>query len=162
VKVIKSNKKILYVNRGLPGSGKSTLAKELAGTNGVIFSTDDFFINPKSGQYEFDPKLLYRNHFLNLQRTIKAMQDGITPIVVDNTNVEFFQMKPYVKEAQKNGYEVIFSEPQTTWAWDVDELTKRNTHNVPKTSIERMLSRYQKDPTVEKILESKAPWEKDE
>jgi adenylate kinase family enzyme len=30
--------------RGLPGSGKSTKAKVLAGEQGVIFSTDDFFI----------------------------------------------------------------------------------------------------------------------
>jgi NEDD4-binding protein 2 len=34
----------LILMRGLPGSGKSTLAKKLAGENGVIYSTDDFFM----------------------------------------------------------------------------------------------------------------------
>ena len=31
---------VLIVMRGIPGSGKSTKAKELAGTDGVIHSTD--------------------------------------------------------------------------------------------------------------------------
>lgn len=38
-----SEKKLILM-RGLPGSGKSTLAKKLAGANGVVYSTDDFFM----------------------------------------------------------------------------------------------------------------------
>jgi adenylate kinase family enzyme len=42
--------------RGLPGSGKSTLAKVLAGEHGLVYSTDDFFI--QNGEYKFDSKML--------------------------------------------------------------------------------------------------------
>jgi adenylate kinase family enzyme len=42
--------------RGLPGSGKSTKAKELAGEQGLVFSTDDFFM--VNGKYIFDPKMI--------------------------------------------------------------------------------------------------------
>lgn len=42
--------------RGVPGSGKSTKAKKLAGSNGVIYSTDDFFM--KNGEYIYDVKFI--------------------------------------------------------------------------------------------------------
>lgn len=38
--------------RGLPGSGKSTKAKKIAGSQGVVYSTDDFFM--VKGQYVYD------------------------------------------------------------------------------------------------------------
>lgn len=38
--------------RGLPGSGKSTTAKKLAGSEGVVYSTDDFFM--VKGKYQYD------------------------------------------------------------------------------------------------------------
>ena len=44
--------KKLVILVGLPGSGKSTKAKELAGTEGIILSTDEFFM--KDGEYQFD------------------------------------------------------------------------------------------------------------
>lgn len=62
--------------RGLPGSGKSTLAKQL-GENGVVFSTDDFFM--VGDKYEFNPKLLGQYHQQNLQRTIEAMKKKHIP-----------------------------------------------------------------------------------
>jgi len=160
MKIIKPDKKVLHLMRGLPGSGKSTKAKELAGENPNIFSTDDFFVNQDTGKYEFNPKMLGKNHSLNVQRTGKAMQDGITPIVVDNTNVRFFEMKNYVKLAQYYGYEVEFHEPDTSWAWDSEELANRNTHGVPLEAIQRMNDKWDENPTIHGILKSKAPWER--
>jgi len=49
--------------RGLPGSGKSTLAKKLAGENGLVYSTDDFFY--VNGQYIFDGKMIPEYHRKN-------------------------------------------------------------------------------------------------
>jgi adenylate kinase family enzyme len=46
--------------RGVPGSGKSTKAKKLAGSNGVIYSTDDFFM--KNGEYVYDVKFIGDYH----------------------------------------------------------------------------------------------------
>lgn len=160
VKIIKSSKKILIITRGVSGSGKSTLARQLAGKDGAIFSTDDLFINPSTGKYEFDPSLLGKNHALNFQRAEAAMTKGITPVVIDNTSTRFYEMKKYVEAAQRYGYKVEFREPETPWAWNADELAKRNTHGVPRDAIQKMIDRFEKNPTVEKVLQSRAPWEK--
>ena len=152
---VSEKEKVLFVLRGISGSGKSTLSKQLAGKDGAIFSTDDLFINPSTGKYEFNPKMLGKNHSMNLRLSVEAMAKGITPIVIDNTNTRFNEMFPYVEAAQQYGYKVEFKEPVTPWAWDADELFKRNTHGVPRESIQRMIDRFEKDPTVEKVLQSK-------
>jgi NEDD4-binding protein 2 len=143
--------------RGLPGSGKSTLAKEL-GKNGVVFSTDDFFMD--QGEYKFNPNLLGKYHQLNYEKTVEAMQKGLSPIVVDNTNTQPFEMKNYVHAAEKYGYSIEFKEPQTEWAWNANELAKRNTHNVPVETIQKMVDRYDRNIDLDYIKNSKAPWEK--
>jgi len=161
MKTIKTaNIKRLVLMRGLPGSGKSTKAREVAGEDVDIFSTDDFFMNPDTGKYEFDPKFLGKYHSMNVKRTAEAMEQGVTPVVVDNTNTRLFEMKQYVQLAQKYGYEVEFHEPDTPWAWDEEQLAQKNTHGVPLDAIQRMKDRWDKNPTVDDILKSKAPWEK--
>ena len=151
------NEKTIWLMRALPGAGKSTLAKQLAGEHGEIFSTDDFFII--DGEYKFDSSKLGQYHKANLERTINAMKHGVNPIVVDNTNVQFFEMRKYVEAALHYGYRVEFAEPNTEWKFDVEELTKKNTHKVPAATIQRMKDRWQHNPTVTDILNSKAPWE---
>ena len=50
-------KLVLYIVRGLSGSGKSTLSETLVeGTQGVVLSTDHFFIDPHTGQYNYNTK----------------------------------------------------------------------------------------------------------
>ncbi len=133
--------KRLILMVGLPGSGKSSLAKQL-GQGGVVFSTDDFFETPE-GEYKFVGSMLHRYHQLNVDRTKEAMQKGISPIVIDNTNTDARSKKPYDLLAQEFGYTIEFREPETPWKYDAEELAKRNTHGVPKASIERMLRRWQ-------------------
>lgn len=149
-----AQEKILYVMRGISGSGKSTLAKQL-GQNGVIFSGDDYFM--EDGEYKFDPAKLQEAHQWNQNRTAQAMRKGISPIVADNTNTQAWEMKPYVEEAIKNGYRVEIREPNTPWKFDSDELVQRNTHGVPQEAIKRMIDRWEPDPTIEDILQSKKP-----
>src|SRR5690606_1663060 len=92
----------LILMRGLPGSGKSTLAQELAGDDGQIHSTDDLFMI--DGKYQFNPDLLSLNHAKNVENVSHAMQRGVTPIVVDNTNTRAYEMKQYVLLANKYNY----------------------------------------------------------
>src|SRR5574337_1008108 len=108
--------KKIIIMRGVPGSGKSTKAKRLAGETGVIFSTDDFFM--REGQYVFDGKQIAKAHGWNQARAAVAMQQGISPIVVDNTNTVAWEAAPYVREATKNGYSVEFICADTPWAMD--------------------------------------------
>nr|XP_042123661.1 NEDD4-binding protein 2-like 1 isoform X3 [Peromyscus maniculatus bairdii] len=118
-----SFRKHLYLLRGLPGSGKTTLARQLQRDfpRALIFSTDDFFFR-EDGAYEFNPDFLEEAHEWNQKRARKAMQNGISPIIIDNTNLHAWEMKPYAVMALENNYEVIFREPDTRWKFNVQEL----------------------------------------
>lgn len=137
-----TGQKQLIIVRGISGSGKSTLAKQLAGTTGKIFSTDDQFMSPE-GEYKFDPSLLGKHHQTNQNLAKEAMQQGISPIVIDNTNTTMKEMQPYVLLAKEFGYKVQFQEPTTPWKFDAEELAKRNKHGVPLHVIQRMLQRWE-------------------
>ena len=135
--------------RGISGSGKSTKAREL-GQNGIILSTDDFFkIN---GKYKYDQDRIGQAHLWNQARAKKAMEQGVSPIVIDNTNVIAKDAKPYAEEALKYGYKIKIAEPDTPWKFDAEELTKRNNHGVPKEVIEEMLEKWQPDEIFMNIL----------
>jgi len=144
--------------RGLPGSGKSHIANTLGGQ---VLSTDDFFTTDDG--YDFEPTQIGQAHLWNQQRTETAMMAGIPTIVVDNTNIMFWEMKPYILLAEKYGYEIEWVEAQSEWAWNAEECHKRNQHGVPLAVIQTMLNKYEKLPKVgakEAILTAKAPWEK--
>lgn len=146
MRIIKvAEKKRMVIVRGISGSGKSTLAREL-GKGGVVLSTDDFFM--VKGEYRFDRNLLGRAHAWNQNRTLYALERGVSPVVIDNTNVAWEDFKPYVNMAKIRGYEVSYAEPDTPWKFDVDELTRRNTHNVPREAIQKMLDRWQPTETL--------------
>ena len=165
--------KVLYIMRGVSGSGKSTLANSLADPSN-IFSTDDFFGHGDEYVKNFNPSKLGEAHQWNQDRVIEAMSKGINPIVVDNTHTQAWEAKPYVKAALKNGYEVIIKEPNSPM-WKVvldtiekdgdldsvaEKLSSLNKHGVPKEAIEKMLQRYEPNITVDKILDSKSPFDK--
>lgn len=148
-------RKTLYILRGLSGSGKSTKARAL-GENGVVLGSDDFW----GPEYNFDKSKIGEAHQWNQERVLDALQKGISPVVVDNTNCQFWEMKKYVEMAQEHGYDVEFQESDTPWKFDADELFARNTHGVPIEVIRQMLMNWEKNPTVEGVLKSRAPWEK--
>nr|XP_020644295.1 NEDD4-binding protein 2-like 1 [Pogona vitticeps] len=150
--------KSLYLLRGLPGSGKSTLARQLKREfpSAVIFSTDDYFFT-EDGSYVFDPDCLEDAHKWNQKRARKAMKNGKSPVIIDNTNIHAWEMKPYVRMALENNYEVIFREPDTRWKFNVHELTRRNNHGVPREKIQRMKDQYEHDVTFHIVLHSEEP-----
>ena len=147
------NNKKLYIMRGLPGSGKSTKAKELSGNSGQVFSTDDYF--SMSGEYNWFANLLGKAHKWNSRRCKYAIESGISPVVIDNTNVtmkDLRSLRDVIELARECGYDVEIAEPNTEWRFDVNELDKRNTHNVPREVIERKVNEYVHDVTVEDIM----------
>jgi len=139
----------LFILRGLPGSGKSEKAKQLVG-NGVIHSTDNFFI--RDGKYVFDSDNIGRFHCLNLMNSIRSMQRGVSPIIIDNTNIVSSHCSGYVDQGKLYGYEIIIVEPDTPWAFNVEELVKRNTHDTPRETIVEMLEQYEKPDLFKKKL----------
>lgn len=151
--------KKLLINRGLPGSGKTTLAAHLvceyaaAGLAASIHSADSYFVCPCCMKYNFDRERLPAAHAWCQMKCGQAMERGVPVVIIDNTNTTARECRPYVLLAQKYGYEVEFIEPRTPWAFDVDELYRRNTHGVPREGLEAMLRRWVADMTVEKCLE---------
>lgn len=153
---MKTDDKIMIIMRGLPGSGKSTRARDFGGQ---VFSTDDFFV--EDGVYRFDPKKIAINHAANQERVRAACIQGISPVVVDNTNTQKWEARPYVHLARLYGYLVRFVEADTPWARDAEALAARNVHGVTREGIERMLLHYEPHEsfTEDAVLRSKAPWE---
>lgn len=150
----RGSKKLLFLLRGPPGSGKSTLARELLseGPNGVVLSTDQFFCH--NGRYEYNASQLEAAHIWNHQQAEKAMKLGKSPVIIDNTNLNFWEMKPYVLAALEHTYKVIFKEPKTQWLLNANQLARRNTHGVTVEKIKRMLLRFERPASIDKVLNS--------
>ncbi|XP_063807852.1 uncharacterized protein LOC135004051 isoform X2 [Pseudophryne corroboree] len=153
----RNSQRKLVLLRGVPGSGKSTLARTLLGqsSGGIVLSTDDYF-SQETG-YTYDVKLLGDAHSWNHNRALRAMDDGRSPIIIDNTNIQAWEMKPYVQMSLDRSYGVEILEPDTWWKLDPYELEKRNTHRVPREKISQMLERYEYDMTVSGIMNSVEP-----
>lgn len=156
----------LIVMRGIPGSGKSTKAKELVG-EGAIHSTDDLI--ESQGDYRkffadmissgnFGP--LSEMHKQNYLNAINSMESGITPVIVDNTNIRPSEAKNYVESALKLGYSddnIKFVEIGTGGLL-AEQLAERNTHGVPLDKIKSMIQAYESagSMTLNKVLEAKS------
>jgi NEDD4-binding protein 2 len=160
--------KTLIIMRGVSGSGKSTLARAIQKLDGgVIFSTDDFFTD-EDGVYRFDPKKIGMNHIRNQNRTEEAMRDGVSPIIVDNTNVRAWEMKPYVNLADKYGYEIIIKQPGDPDFPSVsfDEIMKRQEKRAGESKslssevVERMLQNFEPSLSLDDIRSSVPPFRK--
>jgi tRNA uridine 5-carbamoylmethylation protein Kti12 len=151
--------KKLMIPRGLPGSGKSFLSNVLAleaieiGKTCIICSTDDFFMI--NGRYIFDINKLNTNHRLNQEKAFYHMECGTDVIIIDNTNVCADEVIPYVDRALHHDYVTFLIDVKTEWAFNVDELLKRNVHGVPLESYKRMLSKWQDVDDMGEIIANK-------
>ncbi|XP_028655151.1 NEDD4-binding protein 2-like 1 isoform X2 [Erpetoichthys calabaricus] len=148
----------LFILRGLPGSGKSTLARQIRNEFGSaeIFSTDDFF-RDESGRYHFKARELREAHEWNKERAKEAMEEGLNPIIIDNTNIHAWEMKPYVRMGLDNGYYIIFKEPETSWKNDIHRLHRKTQNGVPLDKIARMKEDFEPVSSIYDVLDSEPP-----
>lgn len=155
----------LILLRGIPGSGKSTMAKFIV-LDGIIHSTDDLI--EATGDYRgFFTKMiesgdftdLSRMHSKNLSNAVKSMKDGVTRIVIDNTNIKANEPKAYVVAALEMGFDEdnIHIFDVGTRDLSAKELAESNTHGVPLDKIKMMMQSHKSvgPLTVKKILDSK-------
>jgi predicted kinase len=142
---------VLIVMRGIPGSGKSTKAKELAGTDGIIHSTDDV-IEAQGDYREFFEKMittkdfspLSKAHSTNLTNLTNSLKSGASPVILDNTNIKQNESKVAVKSALDLGLDdknIQFVDIGTG-GLSAQELADRNTHGVPLEKIESMIASH--------------------
>lgn len=160
VKTIQKGYKVLIIMRGLPGSGKSFLSKQiLESTIGFdnnykihILSSDDYFTRNTEGTYKYNSSHISDAHNWNQRRAFEALSRGFSPVIIDNTNTQMWEMQPYATMAIDYGYIIEILEPDTHWCFNDKELTKRNKHGVSKAKIVEMTSRYEKNVTPQKLL----------
>jgi|LSQX01.2.fsa_nt_gb adenylate kinase family enzyme len=171
--------KTLVIMRGLPWTGKSYRAKELAGEEGVIFSTDDYWytqVKPDCPEeYSFNPRLLAVAHKWNQLRAQDAIHWEKPLIIIDNTNTTAREFCcTYVCYAHINEYKICIEEPTSDrwaeirqllrdkkankkllkeWAKKLEEGS-RETHSVPAYAIERMMWRWECDLNPEEVLKT--------
>nr|XP_020644298.1 NEDD4-binding protein 2-like 2 [Pogona vitticeps]XP_020644299.1 NEDD4-binding protein 2-like 2 [Pogona vitticeps] len=153
------SQKFLILLRGLPGSGKTTLSHVLLGRDGIVFSTDDYFCQ-NNGCWSYNIAQLGAAHDWNQKRAKQAMDQGRSPVIIDNTNTQAWEMKPYVEAALEKGYQVEFHEPDTWWKFNPEELEKRNKHGVSREKIVQMLERYEYHMSVPIVMNSVLPFHK--
>ncbi|XP_044297560.1 uncharacterized protein LOC123029082 isoform X2 [Varanus komodoensis] len=155
------SQKLLLILRGLPGSGKTTLSHILLGQSrdGIVFSTDDYF-RQNNGCWSYNVCQLGAAHDWNQKRAKQAMDQGRSPIIIDNTNTQAWEMKPYVEAALEKGYRVEFREPDTWWKFNPEELEKRNQHGVIREKIVQMLERYEYQISIPIVMNSVLPLHK--
>ena len=155
----------LIIMTGIPGSGKSTSAKNLV-KSGVIHSTDEV-IGSICDYSDFFSKMnesgdlveLNKAHSLNLKNAIKSMKDGVSPVIIDNTNISPSESRAYVISALEMGFD-----DKNITICDIGlggltakALAERNTHGVSLIKIESMIQKYKsvKGLTLLKIINAK-------
>jgi predicted kinase len=144
---------IMVVMQGASGSGKSTMARtikamlEAAGQTVAIVSTDDEFV--ENGVYCFKADKIAENH-MKAQKKARYHLDWGTSVIIDNTNTQAWEARPYVQMAQELGVEVFFVPCHGQFT---------NVHGVPPEKVEQMRKRLE-PLSIQKCLEAKAPWEK--
>ena len=166
----------IYLMRGLPGCGKSHMAKRLAGTDGVVLETDQYFyteIGSDPNAYDYQHELLPAARDWNLERFRDAVIQGRSPIVVDRGNGLNAETRAYAVFAVEHGYDVQLAEPDSPWWQELRVLLRykpfidgklfdlwarklanstRDGHRVPSSTIRHWMEHWRSDLTVADIL----------
>ena len=74
------------------------------------------------GNYRYQKELIGRAHLWNRTRAQNAASQGVSPIIIDNTNTMMREMKPYIGIARHFGYIVELEEMKTPWSTNFREL----------------------------------------
>lgn len=145
--------KNLVLIRGLPGSGKTTLATKVTSGGGIILSTDDYF-RDANGVYKFIAEKLTEAHSWNQNRAYEEMKKGTSPVCIDNTNLEAWEMKAYVVNADKLKYKTHLIKTSTPWALDPEQLVQKTQTGISKKLLVKKLKKYDQDVRIADIRSS--------
>ena len=142
--------KTMYIMRGCPGSGKSTFVRKMttimSEADYKVCDCDDYF--NKDDKYKFVRYKLHLAHKQCQEYAKDACETNVPYVFISNQNVNWREIRPYVRIAIDNDYTIELVGPSVPWAYQADELYKRNTHSVPLETIKRRLRQYQPDSDI--------------
>ena len=136
-------RKEAYILRGITTTGKSTFAREITKDSGVIHSTDDFF-KRRDGSYVFEGHKLRYFHKKNLEAFKKSIDQGVSPVVCDNTNHQRKDLLPYKEYALTHEYlvfEVTF--PHSAVDASVGRADRNNGAGIPQKTVEKTIRQFE-------------------
>ena len=133
----------VIILRGLPGSGKSRFRTEFMErhSNDAGYCSADDFHYDEHGVYRFNPANAGAAHAACFRKYIGMLEDGITNILVDNTNTSAVEIAPYILGANAWHATVDIFQFDCT----LETSMARNVHAVPENIIKTMFSRL-KEP----------------
>lgn len=157
--------KRVVIFRGPSGCGKSTEALKYVRSTSVhdraIVSADDYFmVKSTSDQgheysdYRFDASKLGDAHAYCMRQFLCHIRNEIDVIVVDNTATTIAEVTPYRLVALACGYDVEVIHI----LGDAETCARRNTHGVPLSTIQNMISRFEMMPAFlggERIIDNR-------
>lgn len=152
----------VFILRGVAGSGKDTYIERvlrLLYPALRVFSSDNFFVNPITGVYEFAGAKLPEAHgwnlreftravYLRFEEYLKSHVHSDDVLVVNNTNLRVFEFAPYAGLALAHGCELEIITLATDW----QVAAARNIHGVPEKSVMNMAL------ALDKGTEEIPPW----
>jgi NEDD4-binding protein 2 len=101
--------------------------------------------------YKFDPSKLPDAHQWAQQNFAQRASKGVSPLIVDNTNIATWEMYPYLQMASQYSYLVEIMEPATPWKSNARALSSKNQHGVPEEKIRKMKDNFEPG-TVEVLM----------
>ena len=128
--------RIFVIMRGFCGSGKSTkinaVLSKYGGDHSHVLSADNYFIpmtlqrrnrgqtvSPKDELEEYRSNWsndkLYAAHTETFTEFQYLVDNGVTPIILDNMNIVIRDFKHYAEYADKAEYKVKVEEPESPW-----------------------------------------------
>lgn len=127
--------KTLILIRGLPGSGKTSFAEFLLDLpqDATCYAADDWM--EEGDQYSWDRHKLEECHQACIQACEFDMATSSSVVIVHNTMSTEAEVEPYLKLAEKYGYQVISLVLENRHG-------SPSVHDVPQKTIEKMRQRF--------------------
>ncbi|VDD78062.1 unnamed protein product [Mesocestoides corti] len=139
--------KFMIILRGPPGSGKSCIAELIKSRypTAHVCSADNYRYQTVNGvkRYRFDGDRYEQAHQSCESEARKYASRGASPLVIDNTNMRYYECRTYTEIARAFSYLVILVTPRTPWRFDAGVLAERNVHSVPIEVIQTMINQFE-------------------
>lgn len=125
--------KKLYIIRGCSGSGKSTLAKELEVALSGYHVEADMYMYDKDGVYDWQARKLRSAHNWVYNELKCSMANGVSPLILSDTNVKGRDLQIYLDLAAQHEYLV-------TSVVVENRHGNKSIHDVPDKTMRRQES----------------------